>query len=145
MNIKKALALMGSIMILGAGLVLADNSPQKAARNTFQNKVKSEFQAGPFFVDEDGDGICDFARDHDMDGIPNCQDKDWVRPKDGSGYQGRFGDSSSANRFGNKDGFRAGNTWNNQSSKQNRKNFGGSICDGSGPKSNGSRRGQGRG
>lgn len=145
MNIKKALALMGSIMILGAGLLLAGDSPQKAARNTFQNRVKSEFQAGPFFVDENGDGICDFARDHDNDGIPNCQDKDWTRPKDGSGFKGRFGDSSSANRFGNKDGFRAGNAWNNQSSKQNRKNFGGSICDGSGPKNNGSRRSQGQG
>jgi len=44
MNIKKALTLMGSMMILGAGLVLADDSPQKAARNTFQNRVKSEFQ-----------------------------------------------------------------------------------------------------
>jgi hypothetical protein len=145
MNIKKALALMGSVMILGASLVLADDSPQKAARNTFQNKVKSEFQAGPFFVDENGDGICDFARDHDKDGIPNCQDKDWARPKDGSGYKGRIGDSSSSNRFGNRNGFRGGNVWNNQSSKQNRRNFGSSVCDGSGPKSNGSRRGQGQG
>lgn len=144
MNIKKALALIGSMMILGAGLALADDNPQKAARNTFRNTVKSEFQAGPFFVDENGDGICDFARDHDNDGVPNCQDPDWARPQNGSGYKGRFSGESSSNRFGNRNGFRGGDVWNNQSSRQNRRNFGGNVCDGLGPKLNGSRRGQGQ-
>ncbi len=37
------------------------------------------------FVDEDGDGINDNLRDADKDGVPNCQDGDWVRPMDGSG------------------------------------------------------------
>jgi hypothetical protein len=46
-----------------------------------------------------------WARDDDGDGIPNGQDPDWLRPKDGSGYGspwtfvgpmllGSFGDSS---------------------------------------------------
>ena len=144
MNIKKALALMGSMLILGVGLVLADDSPQKAARNTFQNRVKSEFQAGPFFVDEDGDGICDFSRDHDNDGIPNCQDPDWTKPKDGTGYKGGNADNSSANQWGNKNGFRSGNAWKSQSSRQNRSNFGSGICDGTGPKGQGAKRGQGQ-
>jgi hypothetical protein len=145
MNIKKALALTGSVLILGVGLVLADDNPQKVARNTFQNRVKSEFQAGPFFVDENGDGICDFARDHDNDGIPNCQDPDWTRPKDGTGYKGRNSDNSSSNPFGNRNGFRDGNAWKNQSSKQNRNSFGSGICDGTGPIGKGARRGQGQG
>jgi hypothetical protein len=43
------------------------------------------------FIDEDGDGINDLARDSDNDGIPNCLDADWVRPQDGTGYMNRFG------------------------------------------------------
>ena len=143
MNIKKTLALMGSIMILGFGLILADESPQKNTRNTFKNRLKLDFQAGPFFVDEDGDGICDFARDHDNDGIPNRQDPDWDRPQDGSGFKKRNGKNSS-NQSGNKNGFRGENAWKNQSLRQNRRNFGSGICDNTGPKGQGSRKGNGR-
>ena len=40
------------------------------------------------FVDENGDGINDLARDHDGDGVPNGQDSDWVKNKrDGTGNQ----------------------------------------------------------
>ena len=40
------------------------------------------------FVDENGDGINDLARDHDGDGVPNGQDPDWVKNKrDGTGNQ----------------------------------------------------------
>ena len=43
---------------------------------------------GRGFVDEDGDGINDLARDHDGDGLPNGQDPDWVKNKrDGTGAQ----------------------------------------------------------
>lgn len=144
MNIKKTLTLVGSMMILGFGLVLADEIPQKTTRNTFKNRVKLDFQAGPFFVDENGDGICDFARDHDNDGIPNRQDPDWDRPQDGSGFKGRNGNNSS-NPSGNKFGFRGENAWKNQSLKQNRRNFGSGICDGQGPKGQDSGKGNGRG
>ena len=61
MNIKKALAIMGSVLILGAGLGLAADSPQKVNRNIFPNKAKSKSPAGLYFLDENGDGICDFA------------------------------------------------------------------------------------
>jgi hypothetical protein len=43
------------------------------------------------FVDEDCDGFNDLARDADNDGIPNCQDPDWVRPRDGKGFQTHHG------------------------------------------------------
>ena len=48
------------------------------------------------FVDEDGDGICDYCDgcisvpqgdDDDGDGIPNGQDDDYVPPQDGTGNQ----------------------------------------------------------
>ena len=48
-------------------------------------QVRSEYRLR--FVDENGDGINDLFRDHDGDGIPNCQDPDWAPPKDGSGYR----------------------------------------------------------
>jgi hypothetical protein len=144
MNIKKTLALVGSMMILGFGPVLADESPQKTTRNTFKNRVKLDFQKGPFFIDEDGDGICDFARDHDNDGIPNRLDSDWDRPQDGSGFKSRNGNNSS-NQSGNKNGFRGENAWKNQSLRQNRRNFGSGICDGTGPKGQSSGKGNSRG
>jgi len=37
------------------------------------------------FVDEDGDGVNDRLMDVDKDGVPNCQDSDWVKPQDGTG------------------------------------------------------------
>lgn len=37
------------------------------------------------FVDEDGDGVNDRLMDADKDGVPNCQDSDWVKPQDGTG------------------------------------------------------------
>lgn len=46
------------------------------------------------FIDEDGDGICDFCdgcvpqgADDDGDGIPNGQDDDYTPPQDGDGQQ----------------------------------------------------------
>jgi hypothetical protein len=44
------------------------------------------YARGRGFVDENGDGINDLAPDHDGDGIPNCQDEEWVKNKrDGTG------------------------------------------------------------
>ncbi len=40
---------------------------------------------GNNFVDANGDGYNDNAPDHDGDGIPNGQEKDWQKPQDGSG------------------------------------------------------------
>jgi len=54
---------------------------------------------GRGFVDEDGDGVNDLARDSDGDGIPNGQDPDWVKNKrDGSGAQAGATQSQSNKR-----------------------------------------------
>jgi len=131
MNIRKTVALLGVLGILGVSFVLAENTQQKASRNTVQNMVKSRFQVRTLFVDENGDGICDFAhnfRDHDNDGIPNGQDNDWIRPKDGTGQMAGNGRKGFSARFGGRSDFS-----NHQ--------FGTGVCDRTGHKGRGNRRG----
>lgn len=65
---------------------------QEQSKNQNQNQERNQNQVhGPGFVDLDGDGINDYAVDSDGDGIPNGQDPDYVRPKDGTGQQYRNG------------------------------------------------------
>ena len=53
------------------------------------------------FVDEDDDGVCDNSgingRDSDGDGIPNGQDGDYERSRDGNG-RGNGGEGNGRNR-----------------------------------------------
>jgi hypothetical protein len=144
MNKKKWLVWMGSFLILGVGLAFSADSPQKATRNSFQNTVKSGFKSGPFFVDEDGDGICDFARKNDGSGTPNGQGPDWSQRKDGSNFQNKNENNSSSDHFQNRFSHREENTWNRQSPRQNRANFGTGECDGSGPRGSAARKGNGQ-
>jgi len=37
-------------------------------------------------ADRPAAGVCFQERDSDGDGIPNCDDPDWTRPLDGTGY-----------------------------------------------------------
>ena len=141
MKFKKTMIWAGSLLILGAGFLLADEKPQTKAQNTVQERVQSRFQVGPLFVDQDGDGICDFARDHDNDGIPNGQDPDWTRPKDGTGFKNKNGNSVDKNQFGNRKGYQGGNEWSKSSFRQNRGHFGNGVCDGTGSNRKGNRRG----
>jgi hypothetical protein len=143
MTIKKTFGLLGSLMILGVGFMAAADNPQTQAQNAVQERVGVRSQVRTLFVDEDGDGICDFARDHDNDGIPNCQDPNWSRPQDGSGYKNKKGNNSSSNQFKNRKGYHGGNSWSNQSFRQNQAGFGSGVCDSTGPKGQGNRGGRG--
>ena len=134
MTIKKTLILTTALLILGVGSIFAIESPQSQANNAVQERVSSRFQVKTLFIDENGDGICDLARDHDNDGIPNCQDPNWTKPQDGTGYQNRNGMNANVNRFGNKNGTQSGNSWNRQSFGQSQGSFGSGVCDGTGPK-----------
>ncbi len=107
---RKTVSLLGSLLILGSGFVFAQEQQeqskaqtrkkeQKVVQNQVQTKVEERVRTRLMFVDENGDGISDFARDHDNDGIPNCQDPDWTPPEDGSGYMYRYRNASEANRF----------------------------------------------
>lgn len=138
---KKTLALVGSLLILSATLIFAaDNSPAKAQKSA-QKKVTTRSQPRTLFVDQDGDGICDFARDHDNDGIPNYQDPDWSRPQDGTGYQERNGRNNS-NQYGNRHGYNQRNSWQNHTSRQSRALLRNNFCDGTGPHGNFNRNGR---
>jgi len=86
------------------------------------------------FIDEDGDGINDLARDADNDGIPNCMDPDWTRPEDGTGYKNKYGYAQRMTHTQNRgvaSNFNHGYNylWNNNWSGSN----GTTICDKTGP------------
>lgn len=73
-------------------------------RNVTQNSYGDQGEEpgtgqGRGFVDEDGDGINDLARDHDGDGLPNGKDTDWVKnKKDGTGAQAGGSQSQGSKR-----------------------------------------------
>jgi len=118
---KKMVALAVGFLLVGLAFGLAQEKAQEQAQaktelkangQVQQNKVqaKSEFRHRNriAFVDEDGDGINDRAKDADGDGIPNGQDPDWVKPKDGTGYKaqvkkGAEAAGGNANQFARDD------------------------------------------
>ncbi len=143
MNAQKLLTVAGSILILGTGLAVAAEQGQ-AVQSELRNRSRMEnrLQKGPLFVDENGDGICDLFRDHDSDGIPNRQDPDWDRPQDGSGFQERKGHrQGSANLDGRHAFQNGGQGWSHRSFRDSRGGLGNGVCDGTGPKGNGFKRG----
>jgi len=107
---KKMTAFMVGLLILGFAFAAAQDKTQTQSQEKAQVKaqLKDQNQAGVkaqnklqtksefrhrnriAFVDENGDGINDLAKDADGDGIPNGQDPDWAKPADGTGYQGQF-------------------------------------------------------
>ena len=160
---KKMLALVVGFLLVGLAFGLAQEKAQeqaqaktaiKAQGATQQNMVqaKSEYRhrSRTAFVDENGDGINDRAKDADGDGIPNGQDPDWTKPEDGSGYkaqhrtgqsdeagmtQGRKAGKVTKSSFG-KGSFRAGTSGAGRTT-------GAGVCDGTGPKGTANRKGRG--
>jgi hypothetical protein len=151
---------MVGFLIIGAAFAVAQEKTQtqaqekaqvktelKAKGETQQNKVqaKSEFRHGYriAFVDENGDGINDLAKDADGDGIPNGQDPDWTKPADGTGYKeqnmkgaaGTNGAGSKGQSRMGKGGFRTGTTAAGRMT-------GAGVCDGTGPKGSTQRKGR---
>lgn len=87
--------------------------------------------------------------DDDGDGIPNCNDPDFVKPQDGTGRQ--FGKSNGGSKFmsGKRGGYGPGDgTGNNGIGPRDGSGYGpGSgtgtgVCDGTGPKGKIERRGR---
>ena len=144
MNKKKLTVWMGSLLILGLGLAFSADNPQKVTRNTFQNTVKSELKKGPLFVDEDGNGICDLARDGQQQGTPNPQKPEWSEQKENKNYQHQNENNASSDQYQKRFSHREENTWNRQSPRENRENFGNGVCDETGPKGRSSKKGTGQ-
>jgi|GEM_PF-1583653 len=119
MSMKKIFTTFGFFVILGVGVGVAmpqNGAPEKnqvqeknKVRSSTQGNERAPFQNRLMFRDENGDGICDSYRDHDNDGIPNGQDPDWSRAKEGKGSQGRFGNKSSGSKQGLRNGQRNSN------------------------------------
>jgi hypothetical protein len=142
---KKVLALTFGVLILGFAFAAAQDKSQTQAREESQVKAqlrtqvkaqtqtkaqaRSEFRHRNriAFIDENGDGINDLAKDHDGDGIPNGQDPDWARPGDGTGYKAQHKISKGSFRTGMQGAARA---------------MGAGVCDGTGPKGTAQRKGR---
>jgi hypothetical protein len=162
---KKIVALMLGFLVLGFAFAAAQDQTATASQEKAQIKTglkaggeaqQNKVQAKPefrhrnriAFVDENGDGINDRARDADGDGIPNGQDPDWVKPEDGTGYKEQ-------NRAGQPDA--SGMTQGQKAGKMAKSSFGkgsfrtgmagagratgAGVCDGTGPKGGGQKKG----
>ena len=92
----KAIVSLASFLLLAAGFLTAGEPVQNQKRNSLGEKKQVQSRIRILFVDENGDGICDFFTDHDNDGIPNGQDPDWTKPGDATGYQNKSGGSTGA-------------------------------------------------
>ena len=132
MSLKK-IALTGAALVLGLGLALTDAFAQT---DSTQTRLQNRTRVRTMFMDQNCDGINDSLRDHDNDGIPNCQDPDWTRPEDGTGYKMKRGAGGSG----------AGQAGMSHSSFRNgggQGQFGTGVCDGTGPKGKAVRKGRG--
>jgi hypothetical protein len=159
---KKMLALTVGFLLVGLAFGLAQEKAQEQAQaktqimaqgQTQQNKVqaKAEFRHRNriAYVDENGDGINDLAKDHDGDGVPNGQDPDWVKPQDGTGYkeQNRNGRTDGAGMAqGQKTGQAAKAGFGKGSFRTGMqgagRTAGAGVCDGTGPKGAAQRKGR---
>ncbi len=111
---------------------------QQQTRVLAQNRISNTFG----FIDEDGDGINDYARDDDGDGIPNGLDPDYVKPMDGTGRKLAYGKNGERGHRGARSGLRTDcNEFNHNWGGNN----GTGVCDGKGPHGNtGKNRGSGK-
>ncbi len=133
MHKKRLIALIGLLLALGYGFTFAQEKSQAQVRQEERTEAKLQVRNRIMFVDENGDGICDYYRDHDNDGVPNGQDPDWLKPKDGTGYKDRQGNAFSS--FHENSGGYPGR-WNKASFRQNTANFGRNVCPRLGPRGN---------
>jgi len=160
MSTKRMIALTGAFLVLAAGLALAQ---EKKAEEANKSQVKTQAQTQVSnqekvqtraktrvrtqFIDQNGDGINDLYRDHDNDGVPNCQDPDWTRPQDGTGYKGGkgTGQANAMIQAGNRKGFLGNPGFSNQSFRNAQPGTGTCCpgCDGTGPKGKIVRKGRG--
>lgn len=143
MNKKKYLAVFSVMFFIGGTLaVSAEPQSRRVQRRSEvqaeRGVARSDYQNRLRYRDENGDGIHDGFRDHDNDGVPNCQDPDWAPPQDGAGYQNRIGQRESSRWNGMRSEGQGQRTWSRQSFRWNNRNFGSGVCD---PRRSGSRRG----
>ncbi|MCU0275396.1 MAG: hypothetical protein MUF02_00810 [Acidobacteria bacterium] len=106
------------LSLMVAGMTFAARDKNESATGTLTQKNILQRYG---FIDENGDGINDLARDSDNDGIPNCVDSDWARPQDGSGYMNRFGHmhQNANHKNGGLNNYSYSHQWKNMWSNSN--------------------------
>jgi hypothetical protein len=152
MSVKRIFSIFGFLLIFGVGfgITFQQNPAQEKnqsqekyrVRNGVKNEERTPLQNRLMFRDENGDGICDSFKDHDNDGIPNGQDPDWPRAKDGKGNQSRYGDKNSDKKHGFKNGQSGRNKWSSRTFRQNRAGAARNVCGRSGLQGNSKKSGR---
>jgi len=125
---KKTLSVTLAALLAAFMLVLATDTATAQTGNG--QGVRSQTGGGPALWSFDDDG----------DGIPNCQDPDYVQPKNGSGK--KLGQGQGVKGGKGSNGYGPGNgTGNTGIGPRDGSGFGAGagsgLCDGSGPKGNG--------
>ncbi len=136
MRIKIIFTVSVMILSLSFGSTLMAQEGKTSRKGVRVHVTENRPGARLFFMDEDGDGICDHFQDHDGDGIPNGQDPDWEQPKDGTGEQNRRS-LTHRNSFQEE----GENSKNKRSFRYNWNQSGSPAGDGSGPNGGTQKRG----
>jgi hypothetical protein len=123
--IMSAFKLKNSVLALTVLSVFAfssDTFSQSKGSTTKAGGNKTTLQRGSRFVDANGDGICDNAKDTNGDGIPDGKGQKGTRPMDGTGKKNKLGNGHGHSLMGGGQGSGTG------------------VCDGTGPKGNGAKK-----
>lgn len=146
MSMKRTFVILGSLLILGAGVrAAAQQNPvqeknkvqeRNKIRSASQGKTDAPLQKRLMFRDENGDGICDSVRVRNRDGVPKGQDQHRSGGKDGKGNQSQFGNKNAGNKHGIRNGQDGSSSWNNRSFRQNRALGGNGVCGKDGSRGN---------
>ena len=120
MSVKKTMILLSAFLILTMGSVIAAENPQNQDLNQSQaqRKAANKFQNRVLFMDENGDGICDYG----------------YHLGDGNGSKLQKGNRNQSQQTGEQKGTRSQNGWNRQSFGGNRNGIGTGVCDNQGSK-----------
>ena len=159
---RKAMAIIGVALLLGVGIGFAQETEKSQTRSEIQKQIQTRNEDAKgtltrtntrtrnriMFVDENGDGVNDLARDHDGDGIPNGQDPDWAAPKDGTGYKEAAQTKAKKGNAESGAGLASKAQWNKASFRAGKAGMSGvgtgtGVCDGTGPKGKTTRKGRG--
>ncbi|NOR15117.1 MAG: hypothetical protein GQ544_05395 [Candidatus Aminicenantes bacterium] len=120
MSVKKTMILLGAFLILAMGSVIVAENPQNQDRNQqqAQKNATNMFQNRVLFIDENGDGICDYG----------------YHLGNGNGSKAQKGNRNQSKQTGEQKGTRSQNGWNRQSFGGNRNGIGTGLRNGQGPK-----------
>ncbi len=120
MSVRKTVILLGAFLILAMGSVIVAENPQNQDQQQAQRTAANRFQNRVLFIDENGDGICDYG----------------YNLGDGNGSKAQKGNRNQNQQAGEQKGTRSQNGWNRQSFGGNRNGIGTGtgVCDAQGPK-----------